>query len=41
MEAFIPVNGAKFVVSRGLGNNPGTFRLFNGPEIPMLTLRSG
>ncbi len=35
------VNGAKFVVSRGLGNNPGTFRLFNGPEIPMLTLRSG
>lgn len=26
------------VVSRGLGNNPGTFRLFNGPEIPVITL---
>lgn len=35
------VQGATLVVSRGLGNNPGGFRLFNGPEMPMLTLVSG
>ena len=35
------VQGATLVVSRGLGNNPGGFRLFNGPEMPMLTLISG
>ena len=34
------VQGATLVVSRGLGNNPGGFRLFNGPEVPMLTLIS-
>lgn len=35
------VAGATLAVSRGLGNNPGTFRLFNGPEILMLTLVPG
>lgn len=34
-------DASAMVVSRGLGNNPGTFRLFNGPEIPIITLTLG
>ena len=31
----------QMVVSRGLGNNPYTFRLFNRPEVPLVVLRAG
>ncbi len=30
----------QMVVSRGLGNNPYTFRLFNRPEVPLVILRT-
>ena len=30
----------QLVVSRGLGNNPYTFRLFNRPDLPVVVLRS-
>jgi hypothetical protein len=35
---FYQVNGAELFVSRGLGNSGPTFRLFNRPEIVVLTL---
>lgn len=35
---FYEVNGAKVFVSRGLGNSGRTFRLFNRPELVVLTL---
>lgn len=35
---FYTVNGADLFVSRGLGNSGSTFRLFNRPELAVLTL---
>ena len=37
---FYEVNGEDLFVSRGLGNSGKTFRLFNRPELVILTLRS-
>ena len=36
---FYEVNGEDLFVSRGLGNSGKTFRLFNRPELVILTLR--
>ena len=36
---FYEANGAKVFVSRGLGNSGKTFRLFNRPEMVILTLK--
>lgn len=33
--------GTTMVTSRGLGNTPGSFRLFNAPELAVITLRKG
>ena len=38
---FYTVEGAELFVSRGLGNVGRTFRLFNRPEVAVLTLRRG
>lgn len=38
---FYEANGGKVFVSRGLGNSGRTFRLFNRPEIVVLTLERG
>ncbi len=38
---FYEVNGEDLFVSRGLGNSGRTFRLFNRPELVILTLRRG
>lgn len=38
---FYTANGADLFVSRGLGNSGKTFRLFNRPEIVVLTLKKG
>lgn len=38
---FYQVNGADLFVSRGLGNSGRTFRLFNRPELVVLTLQRG
>lgn len=38
---FYEANGAKVFVSRGLGNSGKTFRLFNRPELVILTLKRG
>lgn len=35
-----PLEYGQMVVSRGLGNNPYTFRLFNRPEAPLVILRT-
>ena len=37
---FYEANGGKLFVSRGLGNSGRTFRLFNRPELVILTLES-
>ena len=37
---FYEANGSKVFVSRGLGNSGHTFRLFNRPELVILTLES-
>ena len=37
---FYESNGAKVFVSRGLGNSGRTFRLFNRPEVVILTLKA-
>ena len=34
-------NGSRLFVTRGLGNSGSTFRLFNRPEVAVLTLRKG
>ena len=38
---FYEENGARLFVSRGLGNSGRTFRLFNRPEVAVLTLERG
>ena len=38
---FYEANGSRLFVTRGLGNSGSTFRLFNRPEIAMVTLRRG
>ena len=38
---FYEANGRKVFVSRGLGNSGRTFRLFNRPEVVILTLKKG
>ena len=38
---FYNLNGADLFVSRGLGNSGRTFRLFNRPELVVLTLEQG
>ena len=38
---FYQVHGADLFVSRGLGNSGRTFRVFNRPELAVLTLRRG
>ena len=38
---FYHVNGSELFVSRGLGNSGKTFRLFNRPELAVLTLHRG
>ena len=38
---FYEANGGKVFVSRGLGNSGRTFRLFNRPEVVILTLKKG
>lgn len=38
---FYEANGEDLFVSRGLGNSGKTFRLFNRPELAVLTLRRG
>lgn len=38
---FYEENGARLFVSRGLGNSGRTFRLFNRPELVVLTLERG
>ncbi len=38
---FYEVDGAELFVSRGLGNSGRTFRLFNRPQVVVLTLRRG
>ena len=38
---FYEVNGGDLFVSRGLGNSGRSFRLFNRPELVILTLRRG
>lgn len=38
---FYQINGADLFVSRGLGNSGRTFRLFNRPEVVVLTLEKG
>ena len=38
---FYQVNGSDLFVSRGLGNSGRTFRLFNRPELVVLTLKRG
>ena len=35
------VNGAKLFVSRGLGNSGRSFRIFNRPQVAVLTLKRG
>lgn len=37
---FYEANGATLFVSRGLGNTSKSFRLFNRPEVAVLTLRT-
>ena len=34
-------HGSALFVTRGLGNSGSTFRLFNRPEVAVLTLRRG
>ena len=34
-------NGSALFVTRGLGNSGPTFRLFNRPEVAVVTLRKG
>ena len=38
---FYTANGARVFVSRGLGNSGRTFRLFNRPQVVVLTLEKG
>ena len=38
---FYEINGAKVFVSRGLGNPGPSFRLFNRPQVAVLTLKRG
>ena len=38
---FYEANGAEVFVSRGLGNSGKTFRLFNRPQVAVLTLQRG
>lgn len=38
---FYEANGGKVFVSRGLGNSGRSFRLFNRPEVAVLTLKRG
>ena len=38
---FYTANGARVFVSRGLGNSGRTFRLFNRPQVAVLTLEKG
>ena len=38
---FYAANGARVFVSRGLGNSGRTFRLFNRPQVVVLTLEKG
>ena len=38
---FYEANGATVFVSRGLGNSGPSFRLFNRPQVAVVTLRSG
>ena len=38
---FYEIDGANLFVSRGLGNSGPTFRLFNRPQIAVLTLKRG
>ena len=38
---FYEINGAKLFVSRGLGNSGPSFRLFNRPQVAVLTLKRG
>ena len=38
---FYELGGAKLFVSRGLGNSGPSFRLFNRPQVAVLTLKRG
>ena len=40
-SGFYQANGAAVFVSRGLGSSSWSFRLFNRPEIAVVTLRAG